>query len=90
MFEGEKKLNYQKNHSPSPVVGSSQKRRTGFVSSSAANDNRFFSPPDNALHLSVSPIRVLTHCNKPTFASVELTSELFSWLLIRRSNLRFA
>lgn len=77
-------------YASNPVVGSSQNSKTGFVSNSAAKDNRFFSPPDNALPLSVSPIRVLTHCNKPTLASVEFTNELFSCLLIRLSSLRFA
>lgn len=41
-----------------------KKRRTGFVSNSEAKDNRFFSPPDNALLLSVLPIWVLTHYKK--------------------------
>lgn len=83
-------LKKARNDLPSPVVGSSQKRSTGFVSSSEAKDNRFFSPPDSALPLSVSPIRVCIHCNKPTLASVEFTKELLSRLLIRLSNLRFA
>lgn len=77
-------------HLPRPVVGSSQKSKTGFVSSSDANDNRFFSPPDNAFPLSVSPMRVLMQCNKPTFDSVLFTRAFFSCLLVRRSNLRFA
>lgn len=76
--------------SPSPVVGSSQNNSIGFVSSSDANDNLFFSPPDNALPLSVSPIRVLMQFNKLTFANVECTKLYFSCLLIRLSNLRFA
>lgn len=71
-------------------MGSSQNSKTGFVRNSAANDNLFFSPPDNALPLFMSPILVWLHCIKPTFANVEFTSALFSCRPILLSSLRFA
>lgn len=73
---------------PSPVVGSSQNNKAGSVSSSVANDKRFFSPPDNALDLFISPIRVSLQLSKPTFSRIDRINLFFSDLLIRRSSLR--
>lgn len=76
--------------SPNPVVGSSTNSKTGLVNSSAANDSRFFSPPDMVFPFIVSPIRVWQQSNRLTFDNVDFTNALFSWRPIRLSSLRLA
>lgn len=77
-FDYSEKSQYHHHNLPNPVVGSSTKSKIGLVSSSDANDKRFFSPPDIVFPFTVSPIRVLQQSNKPTLASVDFTNAFFS------------